>query len=98
MCLAAAILFAQDINGLVVPPRNAPALACKARVGRANGSSGVVTVRKNGSPTTITCTFGTGTTCRDTSYTSALSQFDTIGIIMTTQNAETLADIGCTVF
>jgi hypothetical protein len=61
--------------------------------GGVNGSSGVVTVLKNGGATTITCTLGTGTSCSDATHSVALAIGDLISIQFTTQAADTLAGV-----
>ena len=68
-------------------------LRVKAGAAGVNGSSGVITLRVNGSPTGVTCTIGTGTTCSDTTNVAAVAAGDRITIQMTTQAAETLADV-----
>lgn len=73
-------------------------LSCTATHAGVNASSGVVTVLKNGSATALTCTIGTGTSC---SSTGSLYDIPTIGdvysIQFTTQAAEVLAGVSCTV-
>jgi hypothetical protein len=58
-----------------------------------NVSSGVVTVLKNGSTTTITCTIGTGTSCNDFTHTVSFSAGDLLSIQFTTQAYEVLAGV-----
>ena len=72
-------------------------LSVTAGTGGVNASSGVVTVLKNGSTTTITCTVGTGTSCSNTANTVAFVQGDIIAVQFTTQAAETLANIKASV-
>jgi len=69
------------------------ALIVSAGTGGVNASSGVVTVLKNGSTTTMTCTLGTGTSCTDITHTQAYAAGDLISIQFTTQAAETLANV-----
>ena len=66
-------------------------LGVSVSVAGTTASSGVFTVRKNGSDTTITCTVGTGTTCSDSSHFITVSAGDIISVKFTTQAAETLA-------
>jgi hypothetical protein len=72
-------------------------LFCHANTGGVNASSGVVTVRKNGVSTAITCTFGTGTTCGggDTTHSFTTANNDLVDIIVTGQASETLATLAC---
>lgn len=75
-------------------------LHCKAQTGGVNSSSGAVTVLKNGSATSITCTFGTGTTCDDSrliGHSSSIAGGDLVSYRITTQAAETLASVACTI-
>jgi hypothetical protein len=72
-------------------------LIVTAGTGGVNASSGVFTVLKNGSTTTMTCTTGTATSCSDTTHTVAYAAGDLISIQFTTQAAETLANIKATV-
>jgi hypothetical protein len=60
-----------------------------------NASSGVVTVLKNGSPTTLTCTVGTGTSCSDFAVAHQVSvvKGDLVSIQFTTQGTEVLAGV-----
>ncbi len=69
------------------------ALIVSAGTGGVNASSGVVTVLKNGSTTTMTCTLGTGTSCTDITHTQTYATGDLISIQFTTQAAETLANV-----
>lgn len=64
-----------------------------AGTGGTNASSGVVTVTKNGSGTTFTCTLGTGTTCQFSGTPVAVVDGDLISITFTTQAADTLANV-----
>lgn len=68
-------------------------LAVTATAAGTNASSGVVTVLKNGSTTTITCTIGTGTSCQDFTHTVSYVAGDLISMQFTTQTADTLAGI-----
>ena len=62
-----------------------------------NGSSGVVTVLRNGGATTITCTIGTGTRCYDGTHAVAVNDGDLISIQFTTQGSEVLAGVNAIV-
>jgi hypothetical protein len=62
-----------------------------------SASSGVVTVLKNGSATTITCTIGTSTSCNDGTHSVAIAAGDLISIEFTTQATETLAGVKASV-
>jgi hypothetical protein len=72
-------------------------LQITAGTGGVNASSGVFTVLKNGSATTLTCTTGTATSCSDVTHTAAFAAGDVISIQFTTQAAETLAGIKASV-
>jgi hypothetical protein len=71
-------------------------LRCKAQTGGVNASSGVFTVFKNAVGQTTTCTMGTGTTCSDTTHFFSVADNDLVDVRFTTQAAETLAQIVCT--
>ena len=81
--------------GTAVPggSRTLAHLFVTAGTGGVNASSGVVTVLRNGSTTTITCTLGTGTACNDFIHSVAVSDGDLISLQFTTQAAETLANV-----
>lgn len=64
-----------------------------ASAGGSSASSGVVTVMKNGSATSITCTVGTGTACSDTTHSVLVGAGDQVAIRYTTQGTETLANL-----
>ncbi len=68
-----------------------------AGTGGVNASSGVFTVLKNGSATTLTCTMGTATSCSDITHSAAFVAGDVISIQFTTQAAETLAGVKASV-
>jgi len=68
-------------------------LIATATAGGVNGSSGVVTVLKNGAGTTLTCTLGTSTFCADGTHSVAYVAGDLISIQFTTQGADTLAGV-----
>jgi len=72
-------------------------LFCAAATGGVNASSGVMTVDKNGSAQSLTCTLGTSQTCNDTTHTFTVAQGDRIRFRMTTQGGETLAGVRCAV-
>lgn len=73
--------------------RTISTLLVTASAGGVSGASGVVTVLKNGSPTALTCTLGTTTTCFDGTHSVAAVDGDLISIQFTTQGAETLANV-----
>jgi hypothetical protein len=66
---------------------------CKAHTAGTNASSGACTLYVNGSPTALTCTIGTGTSCSDTTDTVSVPDGGTIGIRVTTQTSDTLASL-----
>jgi len=68
-------------------------LIVNSTAGGVNGSSGVVTVLKNGVGTAITCTLGTTTNCVDTTHSVSAVYGDLISIQFTTQAVETLAGV-----
>lgn len=74
-------------------PRTLQNLFVKAGTGGVNASSGVFTVLKNGGPTTITCTMGTGTFCADSTHIVTVAAGDLISLQFTTQAADTLANV-----
>lgn len=63
-----------------------------ATAGFASGS-GVVTLRINGSDSTVTCTVGVGTTCNDVTHSAAVAVGDRISIKVVTVGSETLANV-----
>jgi hypothetical protein len=75
---------------------------CTATTGGVNASSGAVTVRSAAvssgtfSNTTLTATFGTGTTANDTTHTANVTLGQPLQIQVTSQAAETLAGVVCT--
>jgi hypothetical protein len=71
-------------------------LQVKAGTAGRLSTSGVVTLYKNGVATGITCTLGTGTICSDVTHTSAVNVGDTVGVRITTQSTETLANVRVT--
>ena len=77
-------------------------LTCTATTGGVNASSGAVTVRTAAvssgtfSSTSITATFGTGTSASDTTHTSNVTLGQPIQIQVTSQASETLAGVVCT--
>lgn len=75
-------------------------LSCTAGTGGVGSGSGVVTALKNhqgtNSTQTVTCTFGTGTTCSDTTHTFNGVAGDIVGIQFTSAGSETLANVACT--
>ena len=88
-CTSAAIGTGIQVQGT----RSLANLVVSATAGGVNASSGVVTVLRNGSPTTITCTIGTATFCSDGSHSVTASDGDLISIQFTTQAADTLAGV-----
>lgn len=69
-------------------------LRADAITGGVNASSGAVTIQKAGTGTTgVTCTFGTATTCSDTSHLYQVAAGDRLIVSITTQALETLADV-----
>ncbi|MDE2103197.1 MAG: hypothetical protein KGL39_38480 [Patescibacteria group bacterium] len=58
-----------------------------------SASSGVFTVMKNGSATTVTCTVGVGTACSDVTHQVSFNAGDVLSIQFTTQASEVLAGI-----
>lgn len=72
-------------------------LECIANTGGSNASSGAVTVLKNGVAQTLVCTIGTGTACNDLTHSFSVVAGDSINLNFTTQAAETLASLSCTV-
>ena len=72
-------------------------LIATASAGGTNGSSGVVTVLKNGSGSTLTCTLGTSTFCADGTHSVSYVAGDLISIQFTTQGADTLAGVKASV-
>lgn len=77
-------------------------LSCTASTAGVNSSSGVVTVRSAAlssgtfSSAGITGTFGTSTSASDTTHTANVALGQPIQIQVTTQSAETLAGVVCT--
>jgi hypothetical protein len=74
-----------------------PGMSVTATTGGSNASSGAVTVLKNGTATTITCTLGTGTSCQDYAHSTAFAAGDILSVQFTTQAAETLAGVKASV-
>ncbi len=78
-------------------------LTCTATTGGVSSSSGVVTVglapvaTGTYADTSITATFGTGTTASDTTHSAAAALGQPIRIKVTTQGSETLAGVVCIV-
>jgi hypothetical protein len=67
-------------------------LAARCNTAGLNGSSGAMTLVKNGSATSLTCTIGTGTNCTDTTHTVSFSANDSMFLQFVSQASETLAD------
>jgi len=67
----------------------ASALIAKSSAAGKDSTSGVVTVYRNGSPSAMTCTMGTATSCSDGTDTIAFSSGDTfyVGVESSTTNA-----------
>jgi hypothetical protein len=72
-------------------------LSCASQTGGVNASSGLVHIRINGVNSSLQCSFGTGRTCTDVLDTVTVSSGQTIDMTISTQAAETLANIACTV-
>lgn len=91
-------------NATFIAPRTGTLrnLQCTATTGGVNGSSGAVTVRtapvSSGTFASagITATFGTATSASDTTHTTNVSLGQPIQIQVTSQTAETLAGVVCT--
>ena len=75
-------------------------LSCTASAGGVSSSSGVVTMdivhQTTNATTALTCTFGTGTSCSDTTHVVSFAAGDALGFQFTTQGSETLANVQCT--
>jgi len=92
-------------NATFIAPRTGTLrnLQCTSTTGGVNGSSGVVTVRtapvSSGtfSNSSLTATFGTGTSANDTTHTANVTLGQPIQVQVTSQAAETLAGVVCTV-
>ncbi len=82
---------------LMYRPGVMKSLQATATAGGVGSGSGVLTVKKNGSATTLTCTFGTGTTCSDTTHTVSFVAGDVITASFTTASGETLAGVVATI-
>ncbi len=63
-----------------------------------NASSGVVTVKNGASATAITCTIGTNNICQDFSHPTPFSATSSVVVQVTTQAAETLANLTVTLY
>lgn len=72
-------------------------LTVAAGTGGFNSSSGVFTVLKNGSATTLTCTTGVATSCTDITHSATFVAGDIISLSFTTQATETLANVKASV-
>lgn len=91
-------------NATFIAPRTGTLrnLQCTATTGGVNASSGVVTVRSAAlssgtfSNTSLTATFGTATSTNDTTHTANVVLGQPIQIQVTSQAAETLAGVVCT--
>jgi len=90
-----------DTTGISdVPMTRAATIAimqCVSFSAGVNASSGVMTVQKNGVSQSVTCTFGTGTSCSDSTHSFSVAAGDKIRFQMTTQAAETLGSVRCAV-
>ena len=81
-------------TGVVSPgARTLQNLIVHATTGGVGASSGVFTVLVNGSPSTLTCTIGTATSCEDVTHTVSTANGDLISLQFTTQATETLAGV-----
>jgi hypothetical protein len=83
---------AYDLGRVVSQPGTIRYLGVAVTVAGTTASSGVFTVRKNGSDTTVTCTVGTALYCSDSSHFVTVAAGDIISVKFTTQGAETLAN------
>jgi len=72
-------------------------LSCTSQTGGVNASSGLVHIRKNAVNSNIQCSFGTGRACIDVLDTMSVVSGDSLDMTITTQAAETLANIACTI-
>lgn len=69
-------------------------LYVSASAAGAVSGSGVITLRVNGSNSSLTCTLGTGTTCNDSTHSVALALNDAWDVTVTTgQASDTTADV-----
>jgi hypothetical protein len=61
--------------------------------------SGVVTVYKNGSGTTVTCTLGTAASCSDSTHSFSVADGDrlTVKVQSTAASGDTLGDVNATI-
>jgi hypothetical protein len=59
-------------------------------VSNSSGKTNSYTVMKNGSAQTLTCSITNASSCKDTTHTFAVSQGDTIGIKVVTDNGAQL--------
>lgn len=80
----------QMIAPVAVTARN---LFMTAGTGGVNASSGVVTLRVGGVDSALTCTFGIGTSCSDTTHTASIGAGVSYHIKVTAQTSETLANL-----
>lgn len=83
--------------GMPVTASTVKNLYCNAGTGGVNASSGVLTVNKNGNPTTLTITFGTSTAKSDITHSFTTVAGDYLSMTFTTQATETLANVSCSV-
>lgn len=94
-------LTCTDTGALGFIPAGSPGLInnlnCATNHPGVNASSGVVTVRKNGVTQALTCTLGTVGKCSDTTHSFSVAAGDLLTIQYTTQAAEVLATLACTV-
>ena len=72
-------------------------LSCTSQTGGVNASSGLLHIRKNAVNSNIQCSFGTGRACIDVLDTMSVVSGDSLDMTITTQAAETLANIACTI-
>ena len=62
-------------------------------LGTGGKAGDAVTIRKGAVDQTVTCTFGTGTTCSDTTHSFTVAAGDKITVKVTTAASETAANI-----
>jgi hypothetical protein len=65
-------------------------------LGTGGKSGDAVTVEVAGVATAVTCTFGTGTSCSDTTHSAAVTAGQVVTIKVTTGASETAANINAT--
>jgi hypothetical protein len=86
---------AADVNTVMSSAGTIKNLFCSAGTAGHAAGSGVVTIQKNSVSQTVTCTFGTGTSCNDTTHNFTVVAGDLLRTFFTTQATETLANVTC---